>query len=113
MLALARELKRRGITIGMITDNKCDRVDAILEHYGLRELFDIVVVSAAHGCTKDQRGIFEISVTQAKVAFHECIFIDNSPKNLVAARELGMHVLHFDDELRDYILLKDQIENIL
>ena len=100
MLELAGALKRRFI-VGIITDNKADRMARLEAIAGLRALFDPIVVSSEVGSDKGSAGIFEVALRRAGVAPHESVFIDNSASNLVAARALGMHAIHFDDEAND------------
>lgn len=100
MLDLARALKRRFI-VGIVTDNKADRMARLEAIAGLRALFDPIVVSSEVGSDKGSAGIFEVALRRAGVAPHESVFIDNTPSSLVAARALGMHAIHFDDEAND------------
>ena len=105
MLGLARSLKK-SCWIGMVTDNKCDRIDEILRFNCLDSLFDVVSVSAQYGSGKSERAIFEGTLAALNVAPEECIFIDNSEKNLIVPREMGIRAIFFDDEIRDIDALK-------
>ena len=100
MLALARRLRPHYLA-GMITDNKQDRMHCLERLHRLSADFDPIVVSAAVGSTKTGRSIFERALALACVAPTECIFIDNSVRNLVVPREMGMVGLHFDDARND------------
>ena len=59
MLALARELKAEGRLVALVTDNKTDRIDAILDQHSLRDLFDAVTISAQVGSGKRERASFD------------------------------------------------------
>lgn len=100
MFALARRLRPHYV-VGMITDNKQDRMNCLERLHRLSSLFSPVVVSAAVGSTKTERAIFQraLDVCRAKPA--ECIFIDNTARNLDVPREMGIDAIHFDDEARD------------
>jgi putative hydrolase of the HAD superfamily len=100
MLALATRL-RPSYIIGVITDNKQDRMDCIEGLHGLSYIFQPIVVSAAVGSTKTDRAIFEHALALADVAPSECIFIDNSARNLAVPRAMGIDAIHFDDEAND------------
>jgi FMN phosphatase YigB (HAD superfamily) len=100
MLSLAERL-RPAYIVGVITDNRCDRMDCIERLHRLSVLFHPIVVSAAVGSTKAERAIFEHALALAGVAPYECIFIDNTPRNLVVPREMGIDGIHFDDEAND------------
>jgi FMN phosphatase YigB (HAD superfamily) len=100
MFALARRLRPRYV-VGVITDNKQDRMECIERRHRLSSYFDPIVVSAAVGSTKSHRGIFEHALSSARVEPAECIFIDNSLANLSVPREMGMVGIHFDDGKND------------
>ena len=108
MIDFAQELKKT-YKIGMITDNKCDRIEEILDHYKLTSLFDVVSVSARYRSGKQDQNIFEKTVCCLNVSYSECIFIDNSEKNLVVPQRLGMDTILFDDENRNIETFKEQI----
>lgn len=101
MLRYIRE-KKSSCLIGMITDNKADRIQAILTQYGLKELFDVVVISANVHSRKAEKRIFEEALRQSGLQAAECVFIDNTPANLIAPAEMGFTTIYFDDEKREY-----------
>ena len=86
MLALAREMKARGCPIALVTDNKADRIRAILTHHQLHALFDVVSVSAEIGSGKRERRIFDVTLDRLGVPAQACIFIDNTAHNLEVPR---------------------------
>ncbi len=100
MFALATRLRARYV-VGVITDNKLDRMDCIEGLHRLSSYFDPIVISAAVGSTKVDRGIFEHALALARVEPAECIFIDNSVRNLLVPRAMGLVGLHFDDVAND------------
>jgi putative hydrolase of the HAD superfamily len=100
MLELARRL-RQHYSVGIITDNKKDRIDHLKKHLGLTALFDPIVVSAEVGSSKESSRIFERALSHLGIAPNESLFADNSEENLVAANVLGMITVHFDDEQND------------
>ncbi len=84
MIALIQKLKKRYL-IGMITDNKCDRINTILEYRGLNEHFDVIAISANLHSSKDSHSIYEYALGVLNVSASEWMFIDNTEKNLVSA----------------------------
>ncbi|MDB5168766.1 MAG: hypothetical protein JWO41_122 [Candidatus Saccharibacteria bacterium] len=58
--------------------------------------YDSVVDSSEVGTIKPDREIFEIAQTQSGQAPEEILFIDDSRANVMAAEQLGWHVLWFD-----------------
>jgi HAD superfamily hydrolase (TIGR01509 family) len=100
MFALARALKAK-CSVGIITDNKQDRIDHLKKHQDLASIFDIIVVSSEVGSSKEGRAIFEYAMRRLDLRPGECVFIDNSLDNLVAPAALGIKTIFFDDAKND------------
>lgn len=100
MISLVRSLKKSYLT-GLITDNKADRINVILEKRQLDDCFDVVAVSANLHCGKERPEIFEYAMQTLQVRPDECVFIDNTAKNLIVPDRLGMKTILFDDSVRD------------
>lgn len=113
MFELASEMKEKGLLIGVITDNNKERFEILKETLGLTTLFDTLVTSADVGAFKDDEMIFKAALTDAEVEPALCIFIDNKERNLLAAADLGMHTIHFDDAKNDVAGLRGQLLNLL
>lgn len=112
MISFVRELKKE-YRIGLITDNKADRIEEILNYHSLSGLFDTVIVSAACKCGKTDKKIFELALNSLHVRAKDCIFIDNSHKNLVVPAEMGIHTILFDDQVRDHSGFRKSLFDIL
>jgi putative hydrolase of the HAD superfamily len=110
MMALAKRVKSQGYKVGMITDNKADRIKAVSDEWGFDELFDVICISASVGLSKSGKEIFWDTLGKIGVNAEESLFIDNNPQNLVIPRELGMSVIHFDHDERDYVGLINQLQ---
>ena len=100
MFALACRL-RATCGVGIITDNKADRMRRLRAVQGLESLFDPILVSAEVGCSKDGGGLLEHALAAVRLGAAECVFIDNDRANVDKAEALGMHGIHFDDALND------------
>ncbi len=112
MIDYIKELKETYL-IGMITDNKCDRIHTILTHNELKNYFDVVAISAEHHSGKDNLSIFQYVLNQLNVSPEECVFIDNTAKNLIIPEQMGMHTILFDDEKRDFEAFSEELKYIL
>lgn len=108
MNALARQLRTSHL-VGIITDNKSDRIQRLRATQRLDEVFQPIVVSADVGCTKEDERIFRIALEQAGVEAGESIFIDNARTNLAAAASVGMHTIYFDDDAHDVPALRRRL----
>ncbi|MBP4044483.1 HAD family hydrolase [Chromobacterium violaceum] len=112
VLALARRLQGR-FRLGIITDNKSDRMDCLRAMHELDELFDPIVVSAAVGANKSGGEIFQHALALCGLRPERSLFIDNSRRNLEVAAGLGMATLFHDDVRNDVLALRQALERIL
>ncbi|MBU4246327.1 MAG: HAD family phosphatase [Nanoarchaeota archaeon] len=107
MLALSEKL-RKNYKVGIITDNTKARFGAIVDEFRLREKFDAIILSADVGSTKKEERIFKVALDALKVKPEECVFIDNSKKNLEIPARMGFKTLFFDFEKKDFVgLIKE------
>lgn len=112
MFDLLRDLKGNGYLIGMITDNKRDRIDQILDHYKLRGLFDVITISADIGSGKKNEDIFDVTLKEVKLRYEDCVIIDNNKENLVVPENKGMSTVFYDHEVRDINKLKKELSDL-
>ena len=74
----------------------------ITEHYGLNRFFRQKIVSGDVKCRKPDRKIFEIALDAVGKRAEECLFVDNSVKNLRTAEELGIRPILFNRDHEEY-----------
>jgi putative hydrolase of the HAD superfamily len=74
----------------------------IRDYYGVRRYFDDVILSANTGICKPDCKIFEIALKRLGVEPTDCIFIDNSVKNLRSAQSLGLDTILFNRDGEEY-----------
>ena len=101
MFKYIQELKN-SYYIGMITDNKVDRIETILKHNHYESYFDVVAISAMLHSGKEDSRIFRYVLDEMNLTASECVFIDNTAKNLVVPEKMGMNTILYDDEKRDF-----------
>lgn len=94
MFGLAKELKQRKYKLGIITNNDDKRMTILEQELGLQKLFDSIIVSGRVGIKKPDHDIFEKAVESLNLQPQECLFIDNTVKNLVAAKQLGFETYY-------------------
>jgi len=112
MLLLAKGIKNKNYITGMVTDNKKDRMNSIVEYHNLAKLFDSIIVSADIGSGKEEVKIFLETMKSLNVTAEECIFIDNQEKNLIVPKELGMNVIYYSHEEKNTAKLVTQLRNL-
>lgn len=89
-LPLLRELRRRGLQLGLISNCSC-QAGAVVSAIGLRELMDTVVLSCELGVAKPDPAIFKHACQQLGVTPERAMFVaDGAFRELEAASDLGM-----------------------
>jgi putative hydrolase of the HAD superfamily len=93
-----RELKERGLRIGLLTNNVKEFGDNWRAMFPIDELCEDVVDSSHVGMRKPDREIYALTCERLGVAPEETVFVDDNADNVAAAREFGMGVVHFDGD---------------
>ncbi|MBO0796452.1 MAG: HAD family phosphatase [Ktedonobacteraceae bacterium] len=65
------------------------------QRYHFDEMADVIIYSHEVGIAKPERRIFELACERLGVQPVEMIFLDDAERNIVAARELGIHAILF------------------
>lgn len=94
-VAVLEELKARGDKVYGITNFSREKWAECLIRFPFLQSFDGVVVSAHERVIKPDPAIFQILLTRYDLAAEDCIFIDDSAKNIETACSLGMKGIHF------------------
>lgn len=74
----------------------------ITEYHRLDRYFKEKIVSGDVKCRKSERKIYELALEKVGKDSSECIFIDNSVKNLEVASDLGIHPILFNRDNEEY-----------
>jgi len=70
--------------------------------YDLAGLFDVVVISDQVGLRKPEPPVYELTAAKLGLRPEDCVFVDDTPANLVTARQLGMATVHFAGAPADF-----------
>ena len=96
MLDLMRELKGRGYRLAILTNNVREWEEQWRSKLPVDEIFELIVDSAWVGMRKPEPRIYTLTLERmGAVEPSECLFIDDNEVNAEAARQLGMHAVHF------------------
>ncbi|WP_227268697.1 HAD family hydrolase [Roseobacter weihaiensis] len=94
--ALLDRLIARGVPIHAITNWSAETwPEGLKVHRRLGDVFGTTIVSGAHGLMKPDPRIFQLLCDSADVRPEDCVFIDDSPRNVEGARAVGMDAIHF------------------
>jgi len=94
-VALLERLRAQGDRVYSIT-NFCDeKFELSRRLYPFLDGFEGILVSGREGLVKPDPRIFELFLGRFGYSANEVLFIDDSARNVAAARALGMHAIHF------------------
>jgi HAD superfamily hydrolase (TIGR01509 family) len=91
MLALAKDLKQKGLKLFVLSNNLKERTayyDANFEFF--KGLFDKVYYSWQTGFFKPDPRAYQLILEENNLKPEECIYFDDSEKNVAAAQALGI-----------------------
>ncbi len=94
-VAVLEELKARGEKVYAITNFSREKWAECLIRFPFLQSFDGVVVSAHERVIKPDPAIYQILFQRYRLVAGDCIFIDDSAKNIETARAVGMKGVHF------------------
>ncbi len=85
-----------------LTNWSMETFPAAREHFGILQMIDRYVVSAAERLIKPDPRLFQVLLDRYGLRAEECTFIDDNPDNVAAARKMGMKGIVFTgaDSLR-------------
>jgi HAD superfamily hydrolase (TIGR01509 family) len=96
--ALLDRLRNRGHAIHAITNWSAETwPTGVATHPRLGTAFGVTIVSGEVGLLKPDPRIFELLCARAGVVPADCVFIDDSAKNVAGAQAVGMDGIHFTD----------------
>lgn len=94
---LLRRLKEQGYGIYGLTNWSAETIPIAFAKYDFFKLFDGIVVSGEEKLIKPDLKIYRILLDRYKLTAENTLFIDNSPANIEAARQLGFQTILFDN----------------
>ena len=97
MPVLVQELKDKGYKLYGLTNWSAQTFPRARARYRVFDLLDGIVVSGEEKVIKPQPEIFHILLNRFHLQAPECLFIDDSPANVAAARRLGFDALQFEN----------------
>jgi putative hydrolase of the HAD superfamily len=98
MIELMRELKGRGLTMALLTNNVREWEPLWRSMLPIDEIFETVVDSAFVGCRKPEARIYELTLERIGMPAEACLFVDDIGTNCEGAEAIGMTAIHFRDD---------------
>lgn len=79
-----RELRRRGLRLGVLTNGRTEMQTAVVERLGLLPLIDDLLISEAAEVAKPDPRFYALSLARLGVEASEALFVGDSPANDIA-----------------------------
>jgi len=95
MIQLITECRSKVHKLAIISNMTQDTLVLMRRQYHWLGLFDELCFSCELGITKPGREIFEMCLQNLKVRPNECLFVDDSERNVRGAMVTGMHTVLF------------------
>lgn len=90
-------LREAGLKVGIVTNGFTTMQTRKIEHHGLQNHTDFVVISEAVGSFKPDRGIFDEALSRANAGVSEALFVgDNLDTDIAGALGVGMGAILID-----------------
>ncbi len=108
-----KELKKKGLLLGMITNGFTDFQWMNIKALGIDHYFDTILVSEQEGIKKPHKDIFLRALKALDVSAEESVYIGDHPGNdVLGARGAGMHAVwkkdaFFDGNFTDSYVIED------
>jgi putative hydrolase of the HAD superfamily len=108
LLGLVSELRRAGLRTGILSNMQPDLLRILRAQADWLDLFDVHVFSCDVHLVKPEPEIYRHLLRQLEALPEEVIFVDDMPRNVEAARDLGIHALLY----RSVAQLRDELRCI-
>ncbi|MGE3536868.1 MAG: HAD family hydrolase [Candidatus Tectimicrobiota bacterium] len=96
LVACLDTLRARGLRTALLSNFSADLRDLLAQQDLLRR-FDVVAISAEIGVMKPAPAAYQHVLARLGLEPTACVFIDDIPANVQAARALGVHGIVFED----------------
>jgi len=94
-IALLEKLRAGGVRLFAITNFSAEKFAVARRRFAFLNGFEGVIVSGDEKVLKPDPAIYRLLLDRHALKAGDCLFIDDSLKNVEGARVLGMHAHHF------------------
>ena len=108
-IAIASRLKDQGFDLFILSNFSAEKFPIMKSRYKFLQIFNDIIISGDCGVIKPHPAIFNYTLQRIGRRAEECLFIDDSPINVMAAQKLGFKAIHFSSPAQ----LEFELKNIL
>jgi len=110
-VAVAEQLKKRYV-LAMLSNDVSEWSAYLRSRFALDRLFASVVISGDQGFRKPDPRLYHVLLRSLNVAPQQCVFVDDQPRNLETAAQLGMRTICRIRDDRDQPTYERAIESL-
>ncbi|MBX3001017.1 MAG: HAD family phosphatase [Caldilineaceae bacterium] len=89
------DVRAAGYRVAALSNWSAETYPLMRRRFDFLGWFETIVLSGEERCIKPDPQIYEILLRRLNQPAHECIFIDDSEKNIIVAQQMGIHAIHF------------------
>ncbi len=90
----AKKIKNK-FRLALLTNDVEAWAKKLLKKFRILDQFDVIVISGEIGYRKPEKGMYKFLLSKMRVNPSNCIFIDDTMKNIIAASELRFKTIRF------------------
>ena len=98
-VAVLRDLHGAGVRLHALTNWSQELFPRALERFDFLQLFETIVVSGEERVAKPDAQVFALLERRIGQPLTDCVFIDDNPKNVEAARAAGLDAVHLTEQV--------------
>jgi HAD superfamily hydrolase (TIGR01509 family) len=95
-IEVLERLRRNGVRNYAITNFSAEKFSIVRTIFPILDAFDGIIVSGEEYVVKPDPAIYRLLLDRYGLAAADCLFIDDSAKNVAGARAVGMHAHLFE-----------------
>jgi len=105
---ILHELKRAGYPLYALSNWSAETYPRVRHQYDFFDLFDKIILSGEVKLIKPDPAIFKLTLQTVHRTASECLLIDDSEANIIAAKKIGFVTIHFKSPEQ----LKHELRNL-
>jgi 2-haloacid dehalogenase len=94
-IAVLQELRSAGLRLLALTNWSQETFPIALERFEFLHWFEGILVSGREKLIKPDPAIFRLLVSRFAIDAARAVFIDDNLRNVLAAKQVGLHAIHF------------------
>jgi 2-haloacid dehalogenase len=94
-IELLAALRQKNYSLHVLSNFSRETFPFMEARFEFLQWFDSILLSADVGMAKPEPEIYQVLLQRIGLEPHQCLFIDDSEPNVLAARELGIDAIHF------------------